>query len=49
MHSPRTDTTEALAIEVRHFAECITNGTRSITDGQTGLDVIRLPEAASLP
>jgi predicted dehydrogenase len=48
MHSPRTDTTEALAVEVSHFAECITKGTRPITDGQAGLDVIRLLEAASL-
>jgi predicted dehydrogenase len=47
MHSPRTDTTEALAVEVRHFADCIANGTRPITDGQAGLDVIRLLEAAS--
>lgn len=48
MYSPRTDTTEALAVEVRHFAECVTNGTRPITDGQAGLEVIRLLEAASL-
>jgi predicted dehydrogenase len=48
MHSPRTDTTEALAVEVRHFADCIANGTRPITDGQAGLDVIRLLEVASL-
>lgn len=48
MHSPRTDTTEALAVEVSHFAECITDGARPITDGQAGLEVIRLLEAASL-
>ena len=48
MHSPRTDGTEALAVEARHFADCIANGTRPITDGHAGLDVIRLLEAASL-
>jgi predicted dehydrogenase len=48
MHSPRTDSTEALAVEVRHFADCIANGTHPITDGHAGLDVIRLLEAASL-
>ena len=47
MHSPRTDTTEALAVEVRHFAECITKGIRPITDGLAGLEVIQLLEAAS--
>lgn len=48
MYSPRTDTTEALAVEVHHFADCVMCGTRPITDGQAGLDVIRLLEAASL-
>ena len=48
MHSPRTDGTEALAVEAHHFADCIANGTRPITDGRAGLDVIRLLEAASL-
>jgi predicted dehydrogenase len=48
MHSPRTDGAEALAVEARHFADCIANGTRPITDGRAGLDVIRLLEAASL-
>jgi predicted dehydrogenase len=48
MYSPRTDGTEALAAEAHHFADCIANGTRPITDGRAGLDVIRLLEAASL-
>jgi predicted dehydrogenase len=48
MHSPRTDGAEALAVEARHFADCIANGTAPITDGRAGLEVIRLLEAASL-
>ncbi len=44
--SPRVDGTEPLALVVRHFAECIRNGSRPITDGPSGLRVVRILEAA---
>ncbi len=47
MHAPRIDTTEALAIEVQHFADCIVNGKTPITDGEAGLRVVRVLEAAT--
>ena len=47
MWAPKLAVTEALATEVAHFIECVTNGTRPITDGEAGLRVVRLLEAAS--
>jgi predicted dehydrogenase len=47
MLAPRLDTTEALANETRHFAECIESGARPVTDGRVGLRVVRLLEAAT--
>ncbi len=47
MHAPQLDLTEALRIEAQHFAECITLGTRPITDAYAGLRVVRMLEAAS--
>ncbi len=47
MRAPRIDTTEALAIEIQHFADCIVNGRTPITDGEAGLRVVRVLEAAS--
>ena len=41
-----TDSTEALAIEVAHFAECVRTGSRPLTDGRAGLRILRLLEAA---
>jgi predicted dehydrogenase len=48
MYAPHLDTTEALRTEVRHFANCIMRGTRPITDGCAGLEVVRILEAATL-
>lgn len=47
MYSPQLDTSEALAIEVCHFADCIENGTPPLTGGQMGLNVVKVLEAAS--
>ena len=47
MSAPRLDVTEALNIEVQHFAECIRNGTTPITDGHAGLRVVSILEAAT--
>jgi predicted dehydrogenase len=38
--------TEPLRLECQHFLECISEGTQPQTDGQAGLDVVRVIEAA---
>lgn len=45
--APQLDLTEALGIEVRQFIECVTKHQRPIADGQAGLRVVRLLEAAT--
>jgi predicted dehydrogenase len=47
MWAPKLAVTEALATEVAHFVECVTSGMQPITDGEAGLRVVRLLEAAS--
>ena len=47
MWAPQLATTEALLTEARHFAECVETGKRPLTDGQAGLNVVRILEAAS--
>jgi len=47
MWSPNLDMTEALQEEVSHFAECIQNKTSPMTDGQSGLRVVSVLEAAT--
>jgi predicted dehydrogenase len=47
MWAPKLAVTEALSVEARHFVECITAGTRPVTDGEAGLRVVRLLEAAT--
>jgi predicted dehydrogenase len=47
MWAPQLDATEALGVELRQFVDCIeTNGT-PIADGQAGLRVVRILEAAT--
>ena len=38
---------EPLKLECQHFLDCIQNGTTPITDGQLGLEVVRILEASS--
>ncbi|MDQ2951168.1 MAG: gfo/Idh/MocA family oxidoreductase, partial [Chloroflexota bacterium] len=45
IHSPRLAVTEALQLEVRHFIECVREGTRPRSDGEAGLQVVRVLEA----
>jgi len=45
--SPKIPPGEALQLEVRHFVECIQKGQRPLSDGQAGLRVVRLIEAAT--
>ncbi len=43
---PALDRTEALKRETGHFLECIRTGKTPLSDGQAGLDVVRLLEAS---
>src|SRR5947209_3474539 len=45
IHSPRIDVTEALQLEMRHFIDCIRDGTKPRSDGEVGLHVVRVLEA----
>jgi predicted dehydrogenase len=45
--APRLSTTEALTVEAAHFLECIEGHGQPLTDGQAGLRVVRILEAAS--
>jgi predicted dehydrogenase len=47
MFAPRLDVTEALHVEAQHFADCIQNGQTPITDGEAGLRVVSVLEAAT--
>lgn len=46
MWAPRLDTTEALHTEALHFIDCIQNNKQPETDGQAGLRLVRIVEAA---
>ena len=46
VHIPRLEATEALKAEVQYFVECIEKGQEPFNNGQTGLQVVRLLEAA---
>jgi predicted dehydrogenase len=47
MYAPHLDTTEALSVEIQHFANCIERGATPITDGHAGLRVVSVLEATS--
>ena len=46
MHVPKVDNTEALKLEVGYFSECIEKNQKPINDGEAGLNVVRMLEAA---
>ncbi len=48
MLSPKLDQEEALAVATRHFLECVRDGKTPITDGQAGLNVVRILEASAI-
>jgi predicted dehydrogenase len=48
MFAPQLDVSEALKVEIQHFADCIRSGTEPISGGQAGLRVVRILESASL-
>ena len=45
IHSPRVAITEALQLEVRHFIDCVRDGTTPRSDGAAGVRVVRILEA----
>ena len=45
IHSPRVAVTEALQLEVRHFIDCIRDGSTPRSDGAAGVRVVRVLEA----
>lgn len=45
--SPKIETSEALQSEALHFVDCIENGAEPLTGGESGLEVVRILEAAS--
>ena len=48
MWAPQLDMTEALSLELRQFVDCIEHEhRRRLTDGQAGLRVVRILEAAT--
>ena len=47
MWAPRLEMTEALQMEASHFIRCFQKGDRPVTDGQAGLRVVRILEAAT--
>lgn len=46
MWAPRVEELEALQLETRYFLDCIKNGMKPFNDGQAGLRVVRILEAA---
>jgi predicted dehydrogenase len=47
MWAPQLAGTEALRAEAQHFVECVETGATPLTDGQAGLNVVRILEAAA--
>jgi len=45
IHSPRVAVTEALQLEVRHFIDCVRDGSIPRSDGAAGVRVVRVLEA----
>jgi predicted dehydrogenase len=45
--SPKVDVREALSVECEHFVKCICTGTNPNSDGQSGLQVVKILEAAT--
>ncbi|MBX2991941.1 MAG: Gfo/Idh/MocA family oxidoreductase [Bacteroidetes bacterium] len=48
MYSPNIDTGEALARMAAEFVDCINTGKPSISDGQAGVNVVKVLEAANI-
>ena len=44
---PRLNQEEPLRVECQHFVDCIQNGTKPLTGGREGMELVRILEAAS--
>jgi predicted dehydrogenase len=47
MFAPQLDVSEALKVELQHFAHCVETGATPLTDGRAGIQVVRILESAS--
>lgn len=47
MYAPRIEQEEPLKVECKHFLDCINNGTRPLTCGKSGWDLVKILQAAS--
>jgi predicted dehydrogenase len=47
MWAPKLDGAEALTVEAEHFLDCIEQNKTPLTDGQLGLRVVQMLEAAT--
>lgn len=47
IYVPYVKQEEPLKVECQHFADCIKNGSRPLTDGQHGMELVRILEASS--
>jgi predicted dehydrogenase len=48
MWAPKLETTEALRLVAAEFVDCITSGRAPITDGTSGLNVVKILEASEM-
>ena len=48
MFAPHVDQKEALSLMVKHFIESVKSGKEPISSGKSGLNVVRILEAAEL-
>lgn len=48
MYAPKLDQTEALKTECQHFVDCIRQGKPPISDGEFGLEIVKILEAAQI-
>jgi predicted dehydrogenase len=47
MWAPKISLTEGLRVEAEHFVECVREGRQPLTDGEAGLRVVKIHEAAT--
>jgi len=47
MFAPQLDVSEALKVELQHFAHCVETGSAPLTGGEAGLQVVQILECAS--
>jgi len=47
MHVPKVDNIEALKLEADYFVECVEQNQKPFNDGEAGLKVVRMLEAAN--